>query len=141
MSLATLTSKELSRIQELIEQKEVWVQQIAQINSQLEAIESGVSAPAYASGAGSRATLSPRPRKAAATRPSRGKRGKTARGELKATVIAELKAAGKEGVRIKDLATRLGTNYGNMSAFFGSTGKKIREIKKVGRGHYTWTGK
>jgi hypothetical protein len=51
------------------------------------------------------------------------------------SVIIELKAAGKEGVRVKDLATRRSTNYGNMSAFFGFTGKK------VGRGHYAWTGK
>ncbi len=55
-------------------------------------------------------------------------------------VSSELKAAGKEGVRVKDLAAKLGTNYGNITNFFQSTAKKIKEIKKVGPGQFVWTG-
>jgi hypothetical protein len=43
-------------------------------------------------------------------------------------------------MRVKDLAVRLGTSYGNITSFFQSTGKKIREIKKAGRGRFAWVG-
>jgi hypothetical protein len=137
MSLATLTTKELSRIQRLIEQKEALAQKVAEINSELEAMESGVSAPRPAP-----TPIGPveRVSRAAAPRPMRRKGGKTRRGELKAGVIAELKAAGSEGIRVKDLAAKLGTRPGNVSVFFRSTGKKIREIKKIGRGLFAWKG-
>ena len=46
MSLATLTSKEVSRVQKLIERKEALAQQIVEINSELETIESGAPEPA-----------------------------------------------------------------------------------------------
>jgi len=43
-------------------------------------------------------------------------------------------------MRVKDLAAKLGTSYGNVTAFFQSTGKKIKEIKKIGRGQFAWMG-
>jgi hypothetical protein len=137
MSLATLTSKELSRIQKLIEQKEALAQQIVEINSELEAIESGAPEPAR--------VASPIPQAAAAPEaaapvksPTKRRAGRTVRGTLKERVSEELKSAGKQGLKVQDLATRLGTGYGNIKTFFQTTGKKIKEIKKVGPALFAW---
>lgn len=137
MSLATLTSKELSRVQKLIERKEALAEQIAEINRELEVIESGdpeLSRPASTTAAAPRsAKRGPAVRKPA-------KQGKATRGQLKEKVAAELKSAGGQGMRVKDLASKLGRSYGNITAFFQSTGKKIKEIRKIGRGRYAWNG-
>ncbi len=64
--------------------------------------------------------------------------GKARRGELKRKIVALLKGAGEEGVRVKDLARKLGSSYGNITAFFQSTGKGMPEIKKINPAHYAW---
>jgi hypothetical protein len=140
MSLATLTTKELSLIQKLIEQKEALTQQIVEINDELEAIESGAPEPAR--------VTSPTPQAAAATKaaapaapvksPTKRRAGRTVRGTLKERVSEELKSAGKQGLKVKDLATRLGTGYGNITTFFQTTGQNIKEIKKVGPAQFAW---
>jgi hypothetical protein len=137
MSLATLTSKELSQIQKLIEQKEALAQQIVEINSELEAIESGAPEPAR--------VASPTPQAAAAPEavapvksPKKRRARKTVLGSLKERVSEELKSAGKQGLKVADLATRLGTGYGNIKTFFQTTGQNIKEIKKVGPAQFAW---
>ena len=57
---------------------------------------------------------------------------------LKARIVGTLKAAGKSGATIKDLAKKLGKSYGNISVWFHTTGKKIKEIKKVEPGRFAW---
>ena len=140
MSLATLTSKELSRIQKLIEQKEALAQQIVEINSELEAIESGAPEPARVAGPTPRAAAAPKSAPAAEPIMPRKKRraGRTVRGTLKERVSEELKSAGKQGLKVADLAARLGTGYGNITTFFQTTGQKITEIKKVGPAQFAW---
>ena len=138
MSLATLTSKELSRIQKLIERKEGLAQQIVEINSELEAIDSGVSETARPTIPAVRAATAPRAAKAAAPAVPRKKTKVTVRGQLKERISRELKAAGNQGLKVQDLATRLGTGYGNITTFFQSTGKNIKEIKKVGPAQFAW---
>ena len=116
--------------------------QVSEINRELEAIESGASAevsPATPSGRAVPAPRSARPAAPGMTRKP-GKAGRTVRGELKERITSELKSVGKEGVRVKDLAARLGVSYANITSFFQSTGKKIKEIKKVGRGQFAWMG-
>jgi hypothetical protein len=140
MSLATLTSKELAKIQKLVERKEALTQQIVELNSELESIESGASSPAAAAIQSNGTSSRPAGRKSNKPAMARKSGGRTARGQLKDRITAELKSAGKQGRRVKDLAGSLGTSYGNITAFFQSTGKKIKEIKKVGRGQYAWTG-
>ena len=140
MSLATLSSKDLSRIQKLIERKEILAEQIAEINNQLEAIESGV--PAAPSTPIFRSASEMKPAGAAPSAVTRRKNraGRTVRGQLKEQISSELKSAGKQGVKVKDLASRIGTSYGNITAFFQSTGKKMKEIKKVGPAQFAWVG-
>jgi hypothetical protein len=58
---------------------------------------------------------------------------------LKDRIVQALKAAGKSGATIKDLAGKLGKSYGNISVWFHTTAKGIKDIKKVGPGKFAWT--
>ncbi len=62
----------------------------------------------------------------------------SARGQLKERIIGVLKAAGKTGVTIKDMSATLGTSYGNISVWFHTTAKRMKEIKKVAPGRFAW---
>jgi hypothetical protein len=55
---------------------------------------------------------------------------------LKDRIVQALKAAGKSGATVKDLAAKLGKSYGNISVWFHTTGKGIKEIKKVAPGKF-----
>ncbi len=62
----------------------------------------------------------------------------TPKAPLKERVIRSLKAAGASGVAVKDLAAKLGTSYGNISVWFHTTAKRVKEIKKVAPGRFAW---
>jgi hypothetical protein len=140
MSLATLSSEDLSRIQKLVERKEALARQIAEINIELEAIELGAPAAASFENTASRPAAPSKPAKGArsAVRAKGRQAGRTVPGGLKERISSELQAAGKDGMRVKDLAAKLGASYGNITSFFQGTGKKMKEIKKVGRGQFAW---
>ena len=53
------------------------------------------------------------------------------RGGLKERIIGALRAAGDKGAKVKDLAGKLGKSYGNISVWFHTTGKGVKEIKKI----------
>ena len=57
---------------------------------------------------------------------------------LKGQIIQTLKTAGKSGVTVKDMAAKLGKTYGNISVWFHTTAKGIKEIKKIEPGRFTW---
>jgi hypothetical protein len=130
MDLTTLKSSDLHKISRLLEKKEGLQAELEEIDRQLEDFQSGGAA-------------APQGRKAApparATRPGSGKRTKKAgRGQMKERIAEALKRSGSEGLAVKDLAEQLGTNYGNVSVWFQTTGKKVDEIKKVGPARYAW---
>ena len=60
------------------------------------------------------------------------------RGQLKHKIIQTLKSAGNSGVTVKDLAKKTGRSYGNISVWFHSTAKGVKEIKKVAPGRFAW---
>ena len=57
---------------------------------------------------------------------------------LKERIVHSLKAAGKSGATVKQLASKLGKSYGNISVWFHTTAKGIKEIKKVEPGRFAW---
>jgi len=59
-------------------------------------------------------------------------------GPLRDRIIQVLKAAGKSGVTIKDVAAKLGTSHGNVSYWFYTTAKGVKEIRKIARGRFAW---
>jgi len=140
MKLTQLTSAHLNRLAALLEQKEALQAQIAQLNSQLTAFETGEPAPAPAVAKG-RPGRKPGPRPAAApakARPAPARRAK--RGAVKAAVLDLIKGAGKPGITVKDLAARLGAKYNRIFTWFYTTGRNVAEIRKVGPGKYAWVG-
>lgn len=78
----------------------------------------------------------PKAKPARAARKSKGNK----RGHLSDTIQAALKAAGKDGIRVGDLAKTLGVNQRNLFVWFATTGKKFKAIKKSGPGHYHLQG-
>ena len=60
------------------------------------------------------------------------------RGGLKGRIIRALRVAGDKGVTVKDLAGKLGKSYGNISVWFHTTGKGVKEIQKVAPGKFAW---
>jgi len=60
------------------------------------------------------------------------------RGGLKGRIIRALRATGDKGVTVKDLAGKFGRSYGSISVWFHTTGKGVKEIKKVAPGKYAW---
>jgi hypothetical protein len=132
MDLTTLKSSDLQKISRLLEKKEGLQAELEEVDRQLENFPSGQAATA------------PRGRGAAAPkapRPGPGKRVKKAgRGQMKERIAEALKRSGREGLAVKDLAQQLGTNYGNVSVWFQTTGKKVDEIRKVGPARYAWVG-
>lgn len=62
--------------------------------------------------------------------------GKSKRGALSENVMAALGEAGSEGISIKDLSDKVGSNYRNVAVWFATTGKKNPKIKKVAPATY-----
>ena len=113
MDLTKLTALEFKKIHKLLSEKEKLTARIAEIDQALSGISTGETK-------------------------RRARRSSTVqRGNLKEQVIEILKAA-PEGTPSKEIATKIGVPVGNLAAWFSSTGKKILEIQKLGRGIYTW---
>ncbi len=68
-------------------------------------------------------------------RPARGRKG-VKRGALSASIMEHLKAAGAEGIKIADLADKLGAKYKNVYIWFATTGKKNADIKRIAPATY-----
>src|SRR5437870_1180699 len=62
----------------------------------------------------------------------------SSRGGLKARIIRALREAGDNGATVKALAGKLRKSYGNISVWFHTTGKGVREMKKVAPGKFAW---
>jgi hypothetical protein len=60
------------------------------------------------------------------------------RGGMKERIIRALRAAGDKGATVKDLAGKLGRSYGSISVWFHTTGKRVKEIKKMAPGGFAW---
>ena len=73
---------------------------------------------------------------AKAVKASRTKKGGTKRGALSASIMENLQAAGTNGIKIADLAERLGAKYKNVYIWFATTGKKNPNIKRIAPATY-----
>ena len=76
-------------------------------------------------------------RKPRAKKPGKAPESSPASGEsTKDRVIAVLQSAGKDGMSVADVAEKLGVKKNTLNVWFYTTGKKVKEIKKVGRGRF-----
>ena len=65
-------------------------------------------------------------------------KGRSPGGPLKERIVQALKATGKSGVRVKEVAAKLGKSYGSISVWLHTTGKAVKEIEKVAPGKFAW---
>ncbi len=59
---------------------------------------------------------------------------------MKAAIIELLEGAGGSGLTVKEIAAKLNAKPGNVHVWFSSTGKTVKEIKKVKPATYAWVG-
>ena len=65
---------------------------------------------------------------------------KKAAGELKPRILQALAAAGKSGIRVRDLAEKLGITQPALNSWFQFARTRIKAIRKVSKGRYRLDG-
>ena len=87
----------------------------------------------WATKKGNTAATTPSAKPAKVGSPKRGKRG-----AVKEAIIGLVKNCGKEGISVADVARKLKSTPKRVYMWFSSTGKAIKEIKKVAPAKYAW---
>ena len=132
MNLTNITSTGLRNLIKLTERKESLIKQIEAIEGELASLITGKMVRITGKRRG-------RPTKKGAKAPAKtvsGKAKRAPRGAIKKKIIAALKSAGDTGMKVTDLSKKIGVKNANVHVWFSSTGSKLPEIKKVGKGHY-----
>ena len=139
MTLTNINSSALRGLIKLTERKESLVREIEKIEAQLTALLTGKtvsSGKVVAKGKGKRrgrpAKKGPVAVRKADDRPAK----RAPRGALKKKIFAALRAAGEAGLKVPDLSKKIGVKSQNVHVWFSSTGKKLPEIKRLGKGHF-----
>lgn len=140
MNLTSLTSSNFKQAISLLEKKETLQKQIEDIDTRVASLFGGKASAAETAAPkrrGGRPPGSTNKKKTATPAAPRAKREPGAkRGDLKIKVLAALKDAGDAGLSIKEMSDKLKTKGSNLYAWFGSTGKKVTEIQKIGPAKY-----
>jgi len=135
MNLTNISSNALKNLIKLTKRKEGLVREIEKIEAQLASLFTGK--PVRAAGKGKRPGRPAKKGGAAKKKTAaRGSAKRAPRGAIKKKILAALKAAGDAGVKVADLSKKIGVKNANVHVWFSSTGSKLPEIKKVGKGHY-----
>jgi hypothetical protein len=138
MDISLINSQSLLRLLALTEKKEELLSLVDNIDAAIIAtLKGGVSvevveiasAPAQKPVAALKAPAKP-------ARAKKAKGGKS--GGLKEKILALLETAGSEGLKVKEIADKLGAKPGNISVWFSTTGKKL--VTKVEPGRYAVKG-
>jgi uncharacterized protein YjcR len=133
MDLTHITSQSLRRVLNLTERKDELVKLVSELETEI--AKSLTGAKATFGKAFSKAVSKPvsQPAKVAKKPAKAAKAAKGKRGGLKDRVLALLAAAGDKGLRVKDIASKLGTSTGNVSVWFSTTGKSLTTKLQPGR--------
>jgi hypothetical protein len=127
MNWTQIAPADFDRIITLVELKDTLKAQIAKIDAELADFSAGGPA-------------TPPPGKPGRKAGRQAKSKRPARGALKTAIIELLAGAGKPGATVKEIAARLKVKPGNVHVWFSSTGKTIREIRKLAPAKYAWVG-
>lgn len=135
MDIKLLNRQNLRPLLKLLDKRDKLQEMLDKVHAQIEAAFHGAAAAPAA-----KARRGRKPKTAAVPRVAKVGAGKRApRGSIKKKILAELKAAGAAGASAKELAAKLKVPNQNIHVWFNSTGNKMKEIKKVGRGHWVLT--
>lgn len=130
MNISSLTAGQLKQALSLLDKKESLQKQIEELEQKIGGLLGGTATVG-------KTRRGRRPGRPAGGKATRKKRAPGARrGDLKAKVMSELKSAGDSGLSIKELSEKLKTKGSNLYAWFGSTGKKVTAIQKIGPAKY-----
>lgn len=137
MKLTNINTGALRNLIKLTERKESLLAEIEKIESQLASLITGKPLRKTGKRRG-RPAKKGKGRVAKAAKATKGRSaGKRApRGTLKKKIFAALKAAGEAGMKVTDMSKKIGVKNANIHVWFSSTGKKLPEIKRVGKGHF-----
>ena len=141
MDISLINSQSLLHLLSLTEKKEELLQILEQIDNEiLRTLQGGISvevrkiasAPAAIAAPALKPPAAP---KAPAAKPaSKAPKSKPVKsGGLKERILSLLAAAGDQGLRVRDIATKLNAKPGNIAVWFSTTGKEITTKVEPGR--------
>jgi len=138
MNITNISSNALKNLIKLTQRKEGLLNEIEKIESQLASLITGKPARTTGKRRGrpAKAKKAGRPAKAAKATKGRSSAKRAPRGQIKKKILSALKAAGDAGMKVTDLSKKIGVKNANVHVWFSSTGKKLPEIKRVGKGHF-----
>lgn len=138
MNITNISSNALKNLIKLTQRKEGLLNEIQKIESQLASLITGKPARTTGKRRGrpAKAKKAGRPAKAAKATKGRSSAKRAPRGQIKKKILTALKAAGEAGMKVTDLSKKIGVKNANVHVWFSSTGKKLPEIKRVGKGHF-----
>lgn len=138
MNITNISSNALKNLIKLTQRKEGLLNEIQKIESQLASLITGKPARTTGKRRGrpAKAKKAGRPAKAAKATKARSSAKRAPRGQIKKKILSALKAAGDAGMKVTDLSKKIGVKNANVHVWFSSTGKKLPEIKRVGKGHF-----
>ena len=133
MDITKINSSALRNLIKLTERKEALVHAIEKIDAELAGLFSG-KVPRKAVKSGPR--TGKKRASSAKKQPVDKSSSRAPRGTLKKKIFAALKKAGESGMKVTDLSKKIGVKNANVHVWFSSTGKKLPEIKRLGKGHF-----
>ena len=143
MDISLINSQSLLRLLALTEKKEELLSILDNIDAAIIATLKGGLSVEVVEVASAPALAAPAQKPVAAlkapAKPAKAKKAKAGKsGGLKEKILALLESAGSEGLKVKEIADKLGANPGNISVWFSTTGKKL--VTKVEPGRYAVKG-
>lgn len=133
MNIKHITSDSLRHLLSLTDKKEQLIKGIQEVENEIAKTLKGAATTVVQV---AEAVVPVKSAKKKGRRKTKSKSGK--RGGLKTRVLALLEAAGHQGLRVKEIAEKLGTTPGNISVWFSTTGKKL--TSKIEPGRYAVKG-
>ncbi len=129
MNLNELTSQDLKKAVALMQQKESLQTKMAEVDSQLSALLGGKGGKIEAKPA----AVAKRSPAQAGYVPKPGRSG-----QVKEAIITLLKKVSPQGMSRKEICQRINSTPNRLNVWLHSTGKKIKQIKRIAPGTYAW---
>ncbi|CAN5565180.1 hypothetical protein BH09VER1_BH09VER1_48200 [soil metagenome] len=129
----TISSAAIRHILNLAEKRDELIAELAKVTGAIEAAVGGevTKAPKGKRGPKAKAVKAP-----ALAAKGKAKSKRLKHGSATELILNGLKAAGDAGISVKELAPKIGLKASTMRVWLGTTGKKLKEVEKIGWGLY-----
>jgi uncharacterized protein YjcR len=131
MDLSKININTLREMLKLSERKEQLLKELKELEEQIVSHVTG-----FSSTTPSESTLQKKKRAQSASLSTAhdGTSKRASRGTMKTQILAALQEAGSAGIKVPDLAQKIGVKSANVHVWFSNTGKKLPEIERIGAG-------